>query len=507
MNIVIVGGGTAGWIAALMISKVYKGTHKVTLIESSSLGTIGVGESSTGFLRGIVNNEVWNYGCNEIDFIRHTNAVPKIAISYENWKSGGEKYIEPIDSTFTDDHLWSDRLLVSYIAKNTPIHLSSINGRLFEKNLSPYFIYKNNLVSDKRHGYTFDAKLGADYFKSVCFEDVDHIDSKILDAVLKDNGFLDYVVLENKKKIYGDIFIDASGFSRILSKKMGVEWKKYKDLSLNSALPFLVPHTDNKKISFISTSVAKKYGWMWKNPKIDTMAFGYVYDDNFISQDQAKHEIEKDLGFEINPIKNLKFESGSLNKFWEKNVIFIGLGSNFLEPLEATSIHGTIAQLNLFVFSYLKESFEDTINYASINKFNSIISKMLENFKNFVLIHYANKKADSDFWINMNEIVINNEQINEILNISKTRLLNEHDIENVYGYASHKLFNWVISSLEIYKKETAKKEIKLLDTNNILYNEEERLNQYIRERKWVSNKFFMDFIKNFKNEKQYITYV
>lgn len=500
MKIVILGGGTAGWIAALMISKVYPSIHEVTIVESSSLGTIGVGESSTGLLRGIVNNEVWNYGCNEVDFIKYTNAIPKLAIQYKNWKNDGSSYIEPIDSIDTDQFVWSDRLLLSCVANDIPMHLSSINGIMVDQKLSPFYIKENFAFNSQRHGYTFDAKLGAEYFKKICINDVTHIDAKVIDIDIESNGMASSLVLDNGSKVSGDFFIDASGFSKIFSKKMNIGWKEYNDLPLNSALPFLMEHEDNLDIDFVSTSIAKKYGWMWKNPKSDVMACGYVYDDNFITPDEAQKEIEKDLGTQIYPIKNLKFESGRLEKFWEKNVLFIGLGSNFLEPLEATSIHGTIAQLNMFIFSYLKNNIKHTLNDYTIKKYNRYVSSMLENFKNFIMIHYMGNKEDSDFWKLMKSNVKNNDFLQEISNIGQYRLLNEYDIEKVYGYADHRLFNWLLVALDFYKKDKAIEELGILDLSNVLDNEVHALSSYIQEKTWMSNQEFLKFVKEYNND-------
>lgn len=496
MKIVIVGGGTAGWIAALIISSVHKNVHELTLIESSSMGTIGVGESTTGFLRGIVNNEVWDYGCNEIDFIKYTNAVPKLGISYKRWNNNID-YMEPVDGPFGyNDNIWTSQILNEYVYKNIPMHMSSINGRFIEYELSSFFINDEKILNSQRHGYTFDAKLGAEYFKNICKEKIKNIDSKIKNVVLKENGFIEYLEIDNGEKIYGDFFIDASGNSKILSKSLGIRWKDYDEISLNAAMPFLLDHKDKKNIDFISTSIAMKNGWMWMNPKQDVLACGYIYDKRLSDFDESKNEVEYFLGKKINPIKDIEFRAGRLESFWNKNTLSIGLSSSFLEPLEATSIHGTIAQLNRFVFTHLKNTLEETMNPLEIEKYNNDFKKMIDNHKNFVLFHYTNNRTDTDFWKNTNNFANNEDFIKYILEISKHRLLNRFDIDDGYGFATHELFNWVLIGLGHFNNKTAKKTIKNFNNKNIALNEEIGLVNYLQSNQWLTNK---DFIKHINN--------
>ncbi len=501
MNIVIVGGGTAGWLAALMISKLFKKEHNITLIESKSIGTIGVGESSTGLLRAIVNNELYDYGCNEFDFLKEAKATPKLAILFKEWDKPNSEYMETIDAPALEWNLGTHELTSLLKANDLSVSLATINGNLIKNNISPF--YKNNetIVGDQRHAYNFDSKGAGDYFKKICLSNVKNIIGEINDINLNSSGFVTSVVMSSGELIEGDFFIDASGFARIFAKKMNIKFIEYKELTIDSAIPFKLDYEyfNNHKF-FYGISWAQKFGWMWMTPRSDFVWCGYTYDSRYINENEAKFEIETKLGTEINVIKHLKFVPGRLEKVWNKNVLSIGLSSNFLEPLEATSIHGTIAQLNLFVQLVLENSLEDTITIEKQNLYNDQILRMIENFKEFILIHYTGNREDTDFWKNMNKNVLNNKNIKTMLDLSKTRLLTNSDlnITNVYGSASADLFNSALCGLNHFSKNTAIKEVNKYNKLEIAIKQANYIENYINNRDWLTNENFLEYLNNEK---------
>jgi len=500
VNIVIVGGGTAGWLAALMLSKIHGHLHTITLIESSAIGIIGAGESSTGALRGIINNETWNYNCNELDFMNFAKATPKLSITHRNWSGDGLEYLAPIDTAQDDNDAGTSVLLNSYIANEHPMHMASINGRLSEAGLSSFYQENGQIKHINRHAYNFDARLGAKYLEKICSSGVNKIDAKVKDIVLKENGWVDSIILDDGRTVAGDFFIDASGFSRLFSKKLNVKWISYPELTLDSAMPFILPYPKDYKLKLTALSWAQKNGWMWQIPKGDDLGNGYAFDSRFTSESEAQKEIEQLLGHEIEPIKFIKYQTGRLENTWNNNVLSIGLSSSFLEPLEATSIHGTIIQLNLFLFTYLKETVDRTITQSGKNSFNRSISKMLDDFKNFIALHYFNGRRDSDFWINANEMVSKNDKVREIVEISQNRLLNKSDLEYSFGYAGPELYNWILCGLKIYNKDTAKKEYELLDRKPHAQRQQDWLVSGFDHFDWLTNDEIFKIIKDHKYE-------
>lgn len=494
MKIVVVGGGTAGWISALMISKVFKGIHRVTLVESKDIKTIGVGEGSTGFLRGVINNEVRDYGCNEIDFMKFTKSTPKLGILFKDWKDKESSYMEPIDAPYNIDFLTSYPLLRTYYDKDINFSLSSIDGRLIDQKLSPFYIDNDKLIHGNNHAHHFDAKLAAQYFENVCGEGVEKIYGNILDFNLDSDGMVKELILENGITITGDFFIDASGFSRIFSKKMQVEFVPFEEMTLNSAIPFRLNPDQYSSENFYTVAWAHKHGWMWMIPKSDSTGCGYIYDDRYTDQESAKKEVEKSLNMEIEIIKKISFRAGRLERPWTKNVLSVGLSFQFLEPLEATSIHGTIAQLNSFIFFHLKNNLEATINQDNINNYNKKSIDMVEDFRSFILFHYLNNRQDTEFWKMMDYSARSNKKVSKYLSISKNKLLSHFDVQTIYGGISNELYNWVILGMRLIDKNT------LFNNDMEIYNfnqartEEEYLCKYFENKEWITSKDMVNFI-------------
>lgn len=494
MNIVIVGGGTAGWLAALMISKIQKDLHNITIIDSSAIGIIGAGEASTGYLRGVINNEIWDFGCNEFDFFKECKATPKLGILHKDWKQVGHQYLAPTDAAIDDPEFGCNELLCSYIANDIPMHNSSIDGRLVTNKLSPFYIDEGQLVSIGRHAYNFDARLAAKYLEKVCGNGVKKIDAKVNDIILDQRGFVKQLTLDNNEIIEVDFIIDASGFSKLFSKKLGIDWIDYNELTLNAALPFLMPEEDN--FDFVSTSWAQKYGWMFKIPKLGITGCGYAYDDRYITPEQAQEEIETVLGKKIEPIKNIKYNPGRLDTVWNKNVLSIGLAASFLEPLEATSIHATIAQLSMFIFTHLKESLDRTLDNVSIARYNDYFARLFNEYKIFILLHYATSRTDTEFWKNANRLARENDTVKEILEISKHRLLNQSDLTPYFGYAQGELYNYILCGLGHYTKSTDVLESQLMNRIEVAKKEEIRITNFLSEHNWLTNNQILNYIKS-----------
>jgi tryptophan halogenase len=493
-RIVIVGGGTAGWLAALMISKVYKNAFEITLIESDTIKTIGVGEGSTGFLRGVINNELWEYGCNEVDFMKHVSATPKLGILFKEWTGLNEEYMEPIDVPLNGASIGSSPLLSFLHSSSKDISLSSVNGRLIDQNLSPLYMDTFGMQGTDQHAHHFDSHKAAEYFEKICGKDVTKVVDTIDNIHLDNEGYVASLSLSSGKKLEGDFFIDASGLRRIFSKPLNVNFIEYSELSLDSAIPFRMESSFFGDPFFYTVSWAQKYGWMWMIPRADSVGCGYIYDSSYISEQEAKAEIEEKLGTTIDVVKNIKFKAGRLEKVWNKNVLFIGLSSNFLEPLEATSIHGTIAQLNNFIFNYLSPSILETITEENIAIYNQQTADMVDAFRDFILLHYAGTRQDTDFWKKINISALENTTIKKLLDISKHRLLVPTDMYIPYGGAAAEMFNWVLVGLNHFSKDTATKSMKKPNQLDLAKKEESSLVKVLLSKPWLTNQQVLDYL-------------
>lgn len=494
MNIVIVGGGTAGWLAAMFISKVKPG-NTVTVIESPTIGIVGAGEGSTGTLLDVVNNRYWNFGCNLEDFLKETNATLKYGIKHKDWTTVGEHYYGPIDGSATGNGIPDGIFGLALDTMSDKLHMSTMFGQMMEYNISPINRVTNRFTTDT-HALHFDAHLVGNYFKKICLasDNVKLISDTILDVNLNENGFVESLLLESKETVEGDFFIDASGFSKVLMKKLDATWVSYsKHLPVNTAMPFFIDYKEGETPEPYTTAWAQSSGWMWQIPTQTRKGCGYVFCDEFITHEEAHKEIENTLGHEIEPVRFLKFDTGRQEKVWIKNCLSVGLAAAFAEPLEATSIHSTIIQLLNFVFEFLKPTLHETINPASIAQYNRRTALMYDDFKDFLVAHYLGGRTDSEFWRYITDGNTVTDTTDMIAAMCKSRMPTINDFNQYPGAAGWHLWSFVLAGT---KQFTSGVGVASLDEYlaNEAYNRINKLNDDIEMMKLL-NYSYTDFNK------------
>lgn len=458
MNITIVGGGTAGWIAAFYITKAQPNVHKITVIESSKLGIIGAGEGSTGLMLDLLTGTFFDFKVDIDQFVQETDGTNKMGIKFVNWdKDASGSFFEPLDvspSGFsTNDYIFK---YVFSKAGTEFMHVASKLGVLYD-----------NKIYDKYSAFHFDGHKVGMFFKKECEKDgVKVIDAVVDEVILDKNGFVESIVLDNNQTLTSDLFIDCTGFNRVLMSKVGTKWvSKSQYLPLNTAMPFLIQYEPGQEFIPQTTSTALSSGWMWDIPLRTRRGCGYVFDKNFITKEQAQEEIEQHLGQKIKPIKFIDFESGYVDKFWNKNVLALGLSSSFFEPLEATSIHNTIVQVSIFVDEFLLPDVKRTIKEENEHLYNRRIVFLNELTADFISSHYQGGRQDSPFWRNITNNIGATPNISAIINRAKTKIPGWSGFEGMYGSFSIPLLNWVLAGLGIITKEQAYKELE--ETNSI----------------------------------------
>lgn len=465
MKIIIVGGGTAGWATALMATKRHP-NHSITVVESTKIGVIGVGESTTGYLTDILVNHGADFGCDHDEFIIETGATLKYAIKHKGWTNDiDDYYIGPIDGSQTKEAT-PDALFAYGLNRLHPKELVNVAqcGYWIDKGVSN-FEKDTNQFGNYRHAMHVDAVLVGKYFKKKCLveRNARHIDDEVLDANLDERGFIKSVVLKNGSVVEGDLFIDCSGFSKVLMKHMpGNKWVSYqKNLPLNTGLPFQLKYKQHEVPEPYTTAWAQKNGWMWQIPLMDRKGCGYVFCDAFTTPDKAQEEIETILGQEIDPIKVIKFDTGRQDAAWINNCITIGLSSAFLEPLEATSIHSTIVQGRTLIFEYIKSTIDDTVNSGSQNIYNQRTRKMFDDVKDFLVMHYMGGRTDSEFWKFINTGVTKTPYVEDLLEMAKHRLPTSHDFPRYAGSAGWALYSYVMAGINRLNNANALTELDL----------------------------------------------
>ena len=469
-NVVILGGGTAGWLAAYIMSDFFNSNKldgKVKIIESSKIPTIGVGEGTTSIFYEFLKK----YKLDETDFLKETKATLKFGIVHKDWKELGNTYYGPID----DPQLIAPKnkpetfeYLKAYaIAAGRPVSEIHLHTLLMQNKKVPY-TYKNNnleLISPFYYAYHFDNSLVASYLKKRS-KNIEIIDDIYTSSSQNEDGTIKSLHFESGLELGVDLVIDCSGFKKlIIGDQFKTKWKSYENnLPVNRAMPFFLDINEENYINY-TLAWAQKFGWMWQIPTQERVGAGYVYCDQFISPDQAQEEIEKVLGHKIEPRRDIKFKSGRLEKYWVKNCLAIGLSSGFLEPLEATSIHSTLVQLILFASEYLKKemNFNDD---KKISDFNNRIARQFDDFKTFLNMHYVSKRRDSKFWNYVNDECISEETKNLISLWQKELPSLQHFDDYLSGlpHVQSQLYYPVLDGLGLLNKETARDQ---MDEHNL----------------------------------------
>ncbi len=391
-KVVIAGGGTAGWVAAAMLSGQLGKLLDVTLVESEAIGTVGVGEAT------IPTHKAYHrlLGINEQDFMRATRATFKLGIAFENWGKLGDRYFHSFGSigpsTWMTDfqHMW-------YQARSEG-WAGELDDYCFELQAAEAGKFATSEQSNLNYAYHLDASLYAQFLRQYSEQKgAKRIEGKISNVTLApETGDISSLQLEDGQVIEGDLFIDCTGFRALLiDKALGVGYEDWSDhLPMNSALA--VQTKVSQEIVPYTRSIARKAGWQWRIPLQHRVGNGHVYCSDFMSDDEAHSilmdNIEGELVSEPRPIR---FITGRRKECWAKNCIALGLSSGFLEPLESTSIHlfqiGVTRLVQMFPFG--------GANDALRNQYNRYAREELESIRDFLILHYKlNQRTDSDFW-------------------------------------------------------------------------------------------------------------
>lgn len=399
-NIVIVGGGTAGWMTAAALAKVVgKQADSITLIESDRIGTVGVGEATIPHLR-YFNNKL---GINEHDFIKATNATYKLGIEFVNWGKIGDSYIHPFGEFGAEKngvsfhHYWR---AAQDFGDEVPIFDYSLPVAACKAGRFDYPSKdKRSIYSTYAYAFHIDASQYAKYLQNYSANlDVKRIEGKITHVTRdKSSGDILSVELEDNRVIEGDLFIDCSGFkSLLLQQELEVEfedWSHWLKCDRAVAVPCESPFTPPP----YTQATAQKAGWQWKIPLQHRTGNGYVYCSDHISADEATQSLLNNLeGAALADPNYIKFKAGRYKQGWKNNCIAIGLSSGFLEPLESTSIYLIQAAI-MSLIEYFPAF--DSNNDVLRDEYNRQMQIEYDRIRDFLILHYhATEREDSPFW-------------------------------------------------------------------------------------------------------------
>lgn len=397
-NLVILGGGTAGWMTASLMAKVLGKSINITLVESDKIGTVGVGEAT---IPPIINfNQA--LGLNEREFLKATKGTIKLGIQFENWLRQGESYMHAFGSIgknfpFCDFHhfwrrsrasgqdssLWDYSLNYQAAINNKFAHLAQIKG--------------TNLPGIS-YAYHFDAGLYAQYLRSYSeSKGVKRIEGTVKSVQVRpQDGFVETLILEDGQSIAGDLFVDCTGLAALLIEKtLGVDFEGWSHwLPCDRAMA--VPSAGSKPIVPYTRSIAHAAGWQWRIPLQHRTGNGMVYSSKHWSDDEAREVLMGNLdGEALAEPRVIPFRTGRRTRQWDRNVVSIGLSSGFLEPLESTSIHLIQSAATRLIKSFPHQG----IKAEEVAEFNRQSQVEIERIRDFIILHYKlNERRDSAFW-------------------------------------------------------------------------------------------------------------
>ncbi|WP_346837702.1 tryptophan halogenase family protein [Microbulbifer sp. SAOS-129_SWC] len=396
-KIVIVGGGSAGWIAAAVLGSQFSREQlQVELVESEEIGTIGVGESTIPpFLELLQSLNI-----DERDFIQQTQASFKLGIEFSDWRVKGESYFHPFgtisagmdETVFYQSWLKSRQLGDGYELQD----FSPASVMASQKKFMLPQQAQQSPIGEARYALHLDAKLVADYLRRHAENNgVKRTEGRVTDIQCRQDGFIDNLTLANGEQIHGDFFIDCSGFRALLIEKtLGTDysdWSHY--LPCDRAVTIQTESTDTPPYT---RAGAKDAGWMWRIPLQRRTGNGYVYASKFCSDDEALQTLLAGVeGKHLTEPHVIPFRTGVRREGWKANCLSLGLASGFIEPLESTAIHLVVRGMVHFM-----RNFPDRrCDAALVREYNRRMLMDYEEIRDFIVMHYClTRRDDTPFW-------------------------------------------------------------------------------------------------------------
>ena len=400
-NVVIAGGGTAGWMAAAALSKLVGKNINVTLIESDEIATVGVGEATIPPIRTFHKL----LGINEQAFMQATQASFKLGISFENWGQTNTQYIHSFGMTGKEcwagefHHFWLHSLSLG---------LESEFGQYcYELQAAKQNKFAFNQQNPINYAFHMDASRYALFLRKFAENlGVIRVEGKITQVnKCPASGFIDSLTLNDNSTIEGDFFIDCTGFRGLLIEQaLHTGYEDWSHLLPCDSAVAVQTKTIDEDIKPYTRAIAHEAGWQWKIPLQQRVGNGLVYCSRYLADDQATQLLLENIqGDPLTEPKIIKFTTGRRRKGWNKNCLALGLASGFVEPLESTSIHlimsGIIRFMRLFPFNGITEQ--------AVSEYNTQLKSEIENIRDFIVLHYkVTERTDSEFWRHCNSMEV-----------------------------------------------------------------------------------------------------
>lgn len=437
-EITIVGGGTAGWMAANLLLNKWP-SCKINLVESKDIGSIGVGEGSTPYLKTFFRS----LGISDGEWMPQCNATYKAGIRFPGWSSmpGYGSYFHPFYSQLDLEvgkdffHQCNEKRRGGRNSVH-PDHYFVAN-QIAAQGLAPVPV--EELPFEIDYGYHFDSLLLGKFLKEKALnEGLIHLIDNVQGVELGDQGEIEYVVTDKCGKIGGDFFLDCTGFRGILvNKAYSIPFVSFSDSLFNDAAVTVATDIDKKgPLRSETLSTALNSGWAWKIPLTNRYGNGYVYSSQFLEKSEAEAELLKHLeleGEEDLAVRHIKIRVGRLQEHWHKNCLAVGLSQGFVEPLEATTLMLIQYTVENFIARY--DPCKPILDNAQ-EGYNDNINQLIDGIRDYIVAHYKlNTRTDTTYWKECREDAVISDTLAAILHAWDNGL----DVDQELSQRRHKL--------------------------------------------------------------------
>jgi 2-polyprenyl-6-methoxyphenol hydroxylase-like FAD-dependent oxidoreductase len=400
LRIIVLGGGTAGWMAASLMAKHWGDRGiEISVLESPDIGIIGVGEGSTPQLKAFFDS----LDIAESEWMPRCNATYKAGISFHQWSThpGFASYFHPFPNEI--DERTAPAFVFNSLARRRGHDVDGhpdryfLATRLAQRKLAP--LPAHSFPFKSWYGYHFDSALIGRFLREhSSARGVRHLEGTVARVEQTESGDIQALHTRDGRRIEGDFFVDSTGFrSLLLQTTLGVPFRSFADNLYNDSAVVAPTPADTDGISPQTTATALNAGWAWRIPLQSRVGNGYVYSSRYLDKDAAEAELRAHLKLDDShpPLRHLSMKVGRVEQHWARNCLAVGLSQGFIEPLEATALHLVQATVENFIQAWGAGGFNNTHQDA----FNANINARFEGVRDYIVCHYkVNTRRDSDYW-------------------------------------------------------------------------------------------------------------
>lgn len=514
----VVGSGTAGWLTALYLHKYYPFT-KIQVISSSDIGILGAGEGTTPNVMDLLTR----LDIPLQDLFKYADATVKNGIKFTNWNGDDTSYFHGFANNNNFNPFYfkntTQNALPGIVLEQIGLE-KNIDDVQIEKTMCEHghVKYVTNTVVDNKmnnpiehfnkigaHSIHFNAAKLAEYLKSVAIaRGVKYIDEEVTDFKLDENEYITAVVTKSGEEYKSSFVFDCSGFKKlIIGGLYKSEWISYADsLPMKKAIGFFTELGEGE-IPTYTEAIAMDYGWAWKIPVQERFGCGYVFDSDYISDEEAKREIISKFGENVTFGKTFNFEAGSFKTPWVKNCIAIGLSSGFIEPLEATSIMIQAIALDNYIDNNIGAIGK---NQYYIDRYNERMQIVNSENMEFIYAHYLSKREDTPFWKEFNQKNKMPERVKEFKDLCEVTMPDELFITAKNSQVIYGMQSWysILAGIKFFNPEIAIEclEAMLSDSRRTemeRHRTKFRVNMLLNEHIFVKHNTFIEYMKEIPN--------